>query len=671
MKKLKILVTLLLIIAIGVVGCSSTKDEDVLTNYVNYLNEGNYKQIYSMLSKESKEYIGKEEFLERYTNIYSAINAKDIKIIKENSSNNKSMEIPYTLEMDTIAGKLKLDDYKLNLVKEEKELKIKWDESLIFPQMKQGDKVGVSIDKGIRGQILDRNGNILAGNGKVKHVGIYPAKFTDEEDISREEKIEKIALILDIDKSSIEDKLNSNTNPHHFVPIVKISENEINKIDELLNVKGILINTIDSRVYTNKESLGNLVGYVGNITAEELEKNSGYNSQSLIGKSGLEKEYENKLKATDGGSIYINRGEEKIDIIKKEASNGKDVKVSIDSLLQDEIYSQMNNEKGASVAVEPTTGEVLAMVSSPSYNSNTMVTYKTNTIKKQWEESKDAPFYNRFNKTYSPGSTFKIVTASLGLENNIIDPNEKVDIQGLKWQKDSSWGGYSITRVKDPQRSIDLIDATKYSDNIYYGQLALKLGQEKLIEGAKNFAIGRDLEFDYKINKSQISNNNKLESDILLADTGYGQGEVLVSPLDVSLMYSALSNDGKIMQPILDITNGVNSKVLSEAIDKKHLQTLINAYESVISHKDGTGSEAKLEGVKLVGKTGTAELKKDKDDKSAQENGWFVATNVDAINDKKVSISMIIENTKDRGGSSIVVPRVRDSIAKYIYSGKI
>ncbi len=182
-----------------------------------------------------------------------------------------------------------------------------------------------------------------------------------------------------------------------------------------------------------------MVGYVGNITAEELEKNSGYNSQSLIGKSGLEKEFENKLKATDGGSIYINRGEEKIDIIKKEASNGKDVKVSIDSLLQDEIYSQMNNEKGASVAVEPTTGEVLAMVSSPSYDSNTMVTYKTNTIKKQWEESEDAPFYNRFNKTYSPGSTFKIVTASLGLENNILDPNEKVDIQGLKWQKDSSW----------------------------------------------------------------------------------------------------------------------------------------------------------------------------------------------------------------------------------------
>ena len=132
---------------------------------------------------------------------------------------------------------------------------------------------------------------------------------------------------------------------------------------------------------------------------------------------------------------------------------------------------------------------------------------------------------------------------------------------------------------------------------------------------------------------------------------------MLVSPLDVSLMYSALSNDGKIMQPILDITNGVNSKVLSEAIDKKHLQTLINAYESVISYKDGTGSEAKLEGVKLVGNTGTAELKKDKDDKSAQENGWFVATNVDAINDKKVSISMIIENTKDRGGSSIVVPK--------------
>ncbi|MDU7538064.1 MAG: Wzt carbohydrate-binding domain-containing protein, partial [Peptostreptococcaceae bacterium] len=140
------------------------------------------------------------------------------------------------------------------------------------------------------------------------------------------------------------------------------------KIDLLKTIEGVIIDEVDSRVYQNSEALGCLIGYTDNITKEELEKYKGkdYNSQSKIGKSGLEQVYEDKLRARDGVHIFIKRGEEKITLAKTEPINGENIKLSIDSKLQENIYAQMNNEKGASVALHPQTGEVLAMVSSPS-----------------------------------------------------------------------------------------------------------------------------------------------------------------------------------------------------------------------------------------------------------------------------------------------------------------
>ena len=190
-----------------------------------------------------------------------------------------------------------------------------------------------------------------------------------------------------------------------------------------------------SRVYAKGEAFGSLLGYIGDITAEELEKNAGkgYTTSSQVGKNGLEQVYEDTLRATDGVHIYIERGGEDITLAKIKSSDGKDIKLAIDSDLQKSVYDQMDNEKGASIAMNSATGEVLAMVSSPSYDSNTMVTYKTKTIAKEWEENKNASFDNRANNLYSPGSTMKLITASIGIENKEIDPNEKMKIEGVNY----------------------------------------------------------------------------------------------------------------------------------------------------------------------------------------------------------------------------------------------
>ncbi|MCS4480459.1 penicillin-binding transpeptidase domain-containing protein [Clostridium botulinum] len=165
----------------------------------------------------------------------------------------------------------------------------------------------------------------------------------------------------------------------------------------------------------------------------------------------------------------------------------------------------------------------------------------------------------------------KLITAAVGLNNGLIKPNEPIDIKGKNWRKDSSWGNYNVTRVKDPGRAITLKDAIKYSDNIYFAKVALDLGSDKFIKGANNFGIGEKLDFEYPIDKTQVSNEGKIDKEILLADTGYGQGQILVSPLHIALAYSALGNDGDIMRPRLNISENATAEIWKKLLIKKML----------------------------------------------------------------------------------------------------
>lgn len=661
-QKLSLAIAAVLMFAIMVVGCSK-KDpiKESFNQYKELWIKSDYGGMHDMLSSESKKYIDKDTFVERYENIYGAIKADEmsISINNEEERDRKSLEIPFTMKTKSIVGDLVIEDFNITFVEEEKSYKVKWDESLIFPQMLAGDKVRIEDNYSKRGSIFDKNGNPLAQDDVVKSVGIHPSKFENEKDA----KITSMASILDISEDYIREKLAANTNPEHFVPIVDVLQTDFEKLDKLSTIEGVIVNNKKSRVYSGEEAFGSLIGYVGPITAEELEtsKDKGYDATSLIGKAGLEKVYEDSLRGEDGARIYLLRGEleEEITIAEKEAVPGKDINLSIDSALQVQIYNEMNGEKGAATAVDPKTGEVLAMVSSPSYDSNIFVTYKTKAVKEKWEKLDGEQFNNRFNNVYSPGSTIKLVTAAIGLNEGVITPNQEVAISGLQWQPDGSWGNYKITRVTDPGRAINLRDAVKLSDNIYFGQTALNIGEEKFINGAKNFGIGEELNFEFPIENSQISNSGDLKKDILLADSGYGQGEVLVSPLDIALMYSALSNEGSIMKPRLDMGLNPNAEVWKTAIKPENVAPLIDGFTAVINDSDGTATSAKVEGHNIAGKTGTAEIK-EKQGEVGIENGWFVATDVD---NSKISIAMVIENVQGRGGSGIPTQMVKNILA--------
>lgn len=665
--RLTILSTFLISYIMISTGCTGiSKAEKAYTNFTEKWATADYTSMYEMLTNESKEYISEDDFISRYTNIFSAINADNLtfEIDGENVKEDGVITIPFKLNMNTITDDLSLSGYKLNLVKEEKDYKIKWDESLIFPNMVKDDKVRVSTTQAKRGSIFDRNGNALAEDGTLITVGIYPSNFNKS---NVESKIAEIANALDISEDTITSKLNSDTNPEHFIPLVDILPSD-SKLFTLRNrdEDGILLNEKIGRVYYGGEAFGRLIGYIGSITAEELESNidKEYNDTSLIGKAGLEQVYEDTLRGEDAAEIYIERGMDKITIASKEVKNGNDITLSIDTDLQNKIYTQMTGEKGAATAVNPKTGEVLAMVSAPSYDSNTFTTYISKTQQAKWKENDYSDEINRFNKTYSPGSTMKFLTSAIGLENGVIDPNEEINIKGLTWQKDSSWGDYKITRVADPGKSVNLKDAANYSDNIYYAQVALELGKEKFINGLKSFGIGEELTFEYPMEASQISNDGDLNRDILLADTGYGQGEIMVTPLNIALFYSTLANEGNIMQPRLVISENPDAKIWKEGlISKDNLSTLIDTFTALINDSGATLADGAVTGHRVAGKSGSAEIKESQDDTTGTENGWFVSVDPDS---SKISISMIIEDVKGRGGSHVTIPKVKNVMEYYL-----
>ncbi|MDU2489520.1 MAG: penicillin-binding transpeptidase domain-containing protein [Clostridium celatum] len=668
MKKFRniLLFSLLIIIVISVSCSKINKYEETFNTFKEKWINNDFSGMYSMLSDNSKKYIDEETFVNRYTNIYSAINLKDleIEISGDIIKNEDYYTVPFSFKATTVAGELNISDYKVNIYKEDKEYLINWDESLIFPNMIEGDKVYVRTISHTRGKILDRNDNILAEDGTISVVGIHPSKFDSE---NREAKITELANTLDISEETIINKLNANSNPEYFVPIVDILSND-EKLTTLVNRsdEGIIINQKNSRVYNGGEAFGRLIGYVGSITAEELESKSdkGYTQTSLIGKAGIEQVYEDTLRGEDGAEIYLSRNNEEISILKKEVVNGADIKLTIDSTLQTNSYAQLNGEKGAVTAIDPKTGEVLALVSAPSYDSNMFTTYVTKTKAAEREANNYTDQVNRFSKTYAPGSTMKLLTASIGLNNGILNADESVTIDSQSWQKDSSWGNYFITRVNNITTPITLREAAKYSDNIYFAQLALKIGSENLINGIKGFGIGEELTFEYPMTNSSISNSGSLDSEILLADTGYGQGELMVTPLNMALAYSALANDGNIMNPRLVLTSDSSATVWKEsAIKSEYLPTLIEDFSAMVNDADGSAHSAQIDGFNIAAKTGTAEIKASQDDTTGTENGWFVAVDTTS---SKLAVAMIVEDVKNRGGSSIPIPKVKAIMEEYL-----
>lgn len=657
-----IILGLVIALVVGIYLKNKTEDaETVFNKYISYINDKKYEEMYSLITEDIKKEISKEEFIKRNSNIYEGIDMSDMKVnITNINKNDKSkINISYNMAMNTIAGNISFDNNVLLIRNNDNNYKIQWSSNIILPNLENDDKVVVKTLKAERGNILDRNDKILAGKGTISSIGLVPGKMGD----NKEQNIAKISELLDVSIESITKSLGASyVKDDTFVPIKKVSKDKQELKDILLQIPGVKISNAESRVYSLGEEASHLIGYVQTINAEELEKNKdkGYSSNSIIGKSGLEKIYEDKLRGRDGCEISIvdKNGEKKKSIAKEEIRNGEDVKITIDSDLQKKIYNQVKDVKSAFVVMNPKTGEILALVSTPTYNSNDFVLGMT---ENQWNNIKNDErniLLNRYQATWSPGSTFKPVTGAIGITTGKINPDEDYGKSGLSWQKDSSWGDYKITTLTPYEETANLKNALIRSDNIYFAKAALKIGSETFAEQLNKIGFNEEVPFEQSLSKSQYSSGNKIDSEIQLADSGYGQGKILVNPIHMASIYSSFVNNGNMVKPYLEYKESKEPKYWKQNVfTEEAANTIKEDLIQVVESPNGTAHDAKVNGVTIGGKTGTAELKKSKDE-AGEIIGWFNAFTADNSNKQFVVISMV-EDARQVGGSHYLFPKVK------------
>lgn len=636
-----IALVLIAVITFVVINLNSTKASDAIETYVKLIDDGKYNEMYQMLSKDAKNNISLEAFVNRNKNIYTGIEADKVKLSDIEESDGK---VSYTMSMDSIAGEFSFTN-TVDMVKEDGEYKLNWKDSVIFPDLQADGFVSVKVHSGLRGSIVDRNDVVLATQADLMQVGLVPGRIED-----RDAVLASFAELAGISVESIEDKLNAAwVEDDLFVPIKHIAYNAT-KYNEFMNISGVQIEILDNagRSYPYGMKCAHITGYVQSITAEELKKHKdeGYTSDSLIGKTGIESIYEEKLRAKDGYSILIqdaNHNDIK-NMATKEQQDGETVKLTIDINVQTYLFDELANDAGSVSAMDPHTGEVLALVSTPSYDPNEFAYGISNT---RWEEITNNdlnPLQARFTNAFTPGSTFKAITGAIGLENEIITSDTDLGkAENWLWQLDESWGDYFVPTTAQYSEPSNLVNALKYSDNIYFAKLATEIGDDDYADDLDNFGFNETLPFDFGLSKSTYG--KKLDDSITLATTGFGQGQLQVNPIHLTTMYSTFMNDGNMLQPYLLYDEGKTSYYKENVISSESAAVMKNALIETAN------KNAPVEGQIIGGKTGTAEV-------GEEQIGWMVAFR--ETGNQPLLVTVMVENAKAMNGSVYVVPIIQE-----------
>ncbi|MGM0843571.1 MAG: penicillin-binding transpeptidase domain-containing protein [Bacillota bacterium] len=654
MKKLVIFLALISLAILA--GCQEqSQPNERLEAYIKLWNDEKYDQMYNdYLTVENQKEYPSEDFIDRYQKLYQDLEVNNLQITYEQPEEEQewkdevSVKLPVSIKMETLAGEVEYDK-EVELIIETRDDQenwyVNWTPSLILPNLQQGDKVRVQTVEAKRGEIFDRNDKGLAINGQAYEIGVVPENFDAV-------NTEKIAELLDITPEFIDEQMNQSwVQPEHFVPLKKIPMTSRKLAVELTSIEGVFNQKVEAREYPYAESAAHLIGYTGKITAEEYEelKEKGYSDQAVLGKRGLEELYEEKLKGQDGKVIYIEKENGAVmDVASTEVKHGEKISLTIDADRQKALYEKMKEEAGTAAAVHPNTGEVLSLISVPSFDPNQFALGISSKDYKALQDNPDTPLTNRIVNAYSPGSAMKAITAAIGINSGKLDPAQTYTIEGKQWQKDNSWGGYKVTRVYDNDTNVDLLSALKYSDNIYFARVGLEMGADTFQQGLKNFGFGEDIPFQYPITSSQIANEGEIADEILLADSAYGQGEVLMSLLHLASSYGAIVNDGIMMKPLL--LNGAQEEVWkNDLLSKENAELLKTDLRKVVT--EGIAGKAEVEGKAIAGKTGTAEIKSEQGT-TGTENGLFVSYDQD---NPDLVLAMLLEDVEERGGSTRTV----------------
>jgi peptidoglycan glycosyltransferase len=367
-----------------------------------------------------------------------------------------------------------------------------------------------------------------------------------------------------------------------------------------------------------------------------------------FGAAGLEHEYARSLVGQDPADPL---GAIRRRYLNEQAPPGS-VRLAISARLQQVAERALGNRAGAIIALEPRTGEILASLSNPRYDPNPLGDPAQQAAAfERLRNDPQRPLLDRAAQgLYPPGSTFKLITGAAGIETGVIDPGRRVRVDS-PWQADPSWGNYSVRSVTNAHREFDLNQAYMFSENIYFAMAGVRMGGDRLADYAGRFMIGKDLSLDGQASRSQLSATGSLDrGPVLVADTSFGQGELLISPLHMALIAATFANGGVMPTPhyALDVRDAsgavirrIGTGTLAQPIRSDTARRITDAMIASVEGPGAFAFGARIPGVRVAGKTGSAE------NPAGAPHGWFVG--FAPADQPTIAVAVLIEHTP-RGG---------------------
>lgn len=594
-------------------GCSPLRPEGAAEQFFALWSEENYPAMYELLESGSREKYSEEYFAERYSNISRGMGLLGVEItgIARNKTGVKGAALTLSARLGTsTVGPVPVTyTMELSRARVGAPWLLRWHPGLILPEL--SDDTRAAIDPAIprRGAIYDRHGRLLAGPQKFRELGAVPGTFADEDSFAG-----AVESLTGFSQKSILEKLRRPwVREGLYVPLYVLTAEEEELIPQLLQIPGVMINDVERRVYPAAAQAAHLMGYMGEITAEELaaDQEWGYGPGDLVGKMGLEAALERRLAGSKGYELSIldQEGTAIALIAKKALQEGEDINLTIDLDLQGCAAEAMGAKKGAVIALDPRSGEVLVLYSNPGFDPNLFVTGLSTAAWQSLQGDPAQPLLNRaLSGIYPPGSAFKPFTAAAAVAEKVIDPAARMEILGELWQPSPAWGGYYVRRVHSELESVNMGDALKYSDNIYFARIGLTLGEEKFMEYGERFGFGEAISFTLPVARSRLAPEG-MKSEIQLADSSYGQGDVMATPLQMALLYCAFANGGTIPQPSLLLQEKAGPW-REKVIEPEVVGVVHRALVETLHGEGAPAASGAVEGFRAAGKTGTAEVER-------------------------------------------------------------
>jgi len=494
-----------------------------------------------------------------------------------------------------------------------------------------------------RGRVFDSKGRVMATNRPSFDLVLIPADIRDPERLAK-----RLSELVDVKQEKVLAKLREVQNPFEQVRVKKdLSFEEVSRIlGQAEELEGVDIRVTPLRVYPYGETAAHVLGILGEISPKELRTRSyeGYMPGDVIGKSGIEAQWEPFLKGKKGGKeVEVNARGKEIRLIREiPPQGGCDLYLTLDLDLQRKAEELLDGRSGAIVAMDPRDGRILAMASSPSFDPNV---FSKGITPQEWRKLVEHPEHPLTNRTiqgiYHPGSVFKVVVALAAIKEGILTPEERITCEG-----EMEIGNRTFRCWKEKGHgSVDLYRAIVESCDIYFYKVGLRLGPSKLLEWAKAFGLGCLTGVDLPGERGGILPNPK-RGKWFAGDTAalsIGQGPFSVTPLQALNLMASIANGGTLYEPFLvlevkDPTGGSLYRRLPKIkdrlpLDQKDLEIVKKALEGVVEDRKGTGRVAWIKEIKVAGKTGTAQVvlapkrikRPEELPYKLRDHAWFVA----------------------------------------------